>query len=161
MNKEFEKLIKFLPTIGYPSKRLSTLSSMIGYDLDNFLTDLVDAYGIDGAEKFCEKAIKSLSDKKGIKIPLELGEGSYVYLIIKSFRIDLEEDQEGIIARAEFGDSKIVHPEDGHIATLKQIQKDADMSEWSELEDFLQDVRSTASEYIRENCGFYLWYDYQ
>lgn len=158
---DFKILLKVLKTQGYPNQELLSISKMINYNIDNFLTDLVDNFGMEKSMEFVKNSINKLSEgEKGIRINLNGYDNSYVYLKIKDFYIDLYETEDCIlIYNYNFLESNFVSPEDGISRTLADINDDLDMSDMNEYDEFITDVQNQCSSFIHKNCGFYLWYD--
>ena len=49
--------LKTLKKVGYPNPDVSSIAKMIDYDLEEFLTDLVDEIGKEAADEFTENAL--------------------------------------------------------------------------------------------------------
>ena len=56
---DIKSFLKVLAKFDYPNPRIQSLASMSGYDLDNFLPDLVDEIGSKKANEFVKKTIKN------------------------------------------------------------------------------------------------------
>jgi hypothetical protein len=133
-----------------------------GYDRYEFLNDLVEELGYDGAMEFVGKALGKLSSTSEISIRINLdevvGPGSWIDLDIYNFDIDLNSEYSDILISYGWGDSKITHPEDGTITTLDDIRDEADMGDWNEYDDLVDSIRDTSYQYIVTNCGFGIWF---
>jgi hypothetical protein len=155
---DFKLLLKYFKKIGYPNKNLISLFKSLDYDADNFLPDLVEYLGEDGAHDFVQKTIDKLNTPKGIKIDLS-DEGypeSYIYLIIKNFYIDLNESEDAILITYSWGDGMFMHPNEGRLYTKEELYQDTDMQEWSDMLDMFE---GAGNHFFGNNCGYWLWYE--
>jgi hypothetical protein len=155
---DFKLLLKYFKKIGYPNKNLLNLFKALEYSDRDFLPDLVETLGIDGADKFVQKTIDKLNTPQGIKIDLS-NEGypeSYIYLIIKNFKVDLDETDEAILITYSWGDGMFMHPDENKLYTKQEVYQDTDMQEWSDMLDMFE---SAGSEFFFRNCGYGLWYE--
>lgn len=156
--KDFNIILKYLKRLGYPNKNLITLFKALDYKERDFLPDLVQTLGSDGADEFVQRTIDKLNTPEGIRIDLS-DEGypeSYIYLKIKSFIIDLEESDETIVITYSWGDGMIMHPEENKLYTKEEVYQHTDMQEWSDLLDVFE---GAASFFFFRNCGYGLWYE--
>ena len=55
---ELNRFLKVLNKVGYPNPDTATIAKMIGYNLDNFLTELVGEIGEEQSDDFVSKTIK-------------------------------------------------------------------------------------------------------
>jgi hypothetical protein len=155
---DFNLLLKYFKKIGYPNKNLLNLFKALEYSDRDFLPDLVENLGIDGADEFVKKTIDKLNTPQGIKIDLS-NEGypeSYIYLIIKNFKVDLDETDEAILITYSWGDGMFMHPDENKLYTKQEVYQDTDMQEWSDMLDMFE---SAGSEFFFRNCGYGLWYE--
>jgi hypothetical protein len=157
--EQFKLLLKYLERYGYPNKNIQTLFKSLDYNSEDFLPDLVSYLGEVGAEQFVRKTIDKLSTPNGIKIDLEeYGyPQSYFYLIIKDFRIDLEETEDTILIKHTWGeDGMIMKEEEDKFYTLREVYQDCDINEWS---DMLSLLESSSNDFFFLNCGYGLWFE--
>jgi hypothetical protein len=155
---DFNLLLKYFKKIGYPNNNLLNLFKALEYRDRDFLPDLVENLGIDGADEFVQKTIDKLRTPQGIKIDLS-DEGypeSYIYLIIKNFYINLDETDEAILITYSWGDGMFMHPDENKLYTKEEVYQDTDMQEWSDMLDMFE---SAGSEFFFRNCGYGLWYE--
>ena len=155
---DFKLLLKYFKKIGYPNKNLLNLFKALEYSDRDFLPDLVENLGIDGADEFVKKTIDKLNTPQGIKIDLS-NEGypeSYIYLIIKNFKVDLDETDEAILITYSWGDGMFMHPDENKLYTKEEVYQDTDMQEWNDMLDMFE---SAGSEFFFRNCGYGLWYE--
>jgi hypothetical protein len=162
---ELKKLLKILSNYGYPSDSTLTIMSSVGYDQYEFLGELVNEFGEEKTYEFVRKTLQKLSSgihsDINIKIPLDnnVNKGSWIYLIIHKFEINLEEESSDVlITNYSWGDNKIID-EDGNSTTLEEIFDKVDMGEWSEYEDFIDIIRNSCYDFIQKNCGFGIWFN--
>ncbi len=159
---ELKKLLKYLSKEGYPGPTTLTVMEYTGYDDDEFLHDLVEELGHDKAMDFVSKALGKLSSTSEISIKVDLsnvaGEGSFVYLDIYRFYIDLNEEYSDVLIHSGWGDSFIIDPWDGRETTLEQISDEVNMGEWNDWEEFMDSIRSKCYNHIKTNCGFGIWF---
>jgi hypothetical protein len=156
--KNFKILLKYFKKIGYPNKNLLNLFKALDYRDRDFLPDLVENLGIDGADEFVQKTIDKLNTPQGIKIDLS-DEGypeSYIYLIIKNFYIDLNETDEAILIKYSWGDGMFMHPDENKLYTKEEVYQNTDAEEWNDMLDMFE---SAGSEFFFRNCGYGLWYE--
>ncbi len=156
--KKFELLLKALGRVGYPNENLMSIFRALDYRDNDFLPDLVENLGEDGAYDFVQKTIDKLNTPKGIKIDLkDYGyPESYVYLKIKQFRIDFEESEESILILYAWGDGMFMHPEENKLYTKEEVYQNTDMQAWSDMLDMFE---SASSEFFFYNCGYSLWFE--
>lgn len=156
---EIKWLLKKLAKLGYPGPDTLKMMEYMGYDDYEFLHDLVEELGQEGAMEFVSKTFGKLSDTSEISIKVDLsniaGEGSWIYFEIYRFYIDLDEEYSDVLIHSGFGDSLIIDPENGVEKTLEQISDEVDMSEWV---DFKNSIENECYDHIKRNCGFGIWY---
>jgi hypothetical protein len=156
--KNFKIILKYLKKIGYPNKNLITLFKSLDYYQEDFLPDLVEYLGEDGAHDFVQKTIDKLTTPEGIRIDLEESgyPQSYIYLKIKKFTIDLEEAEDSILIIYSWGDGMIMNTEENKLYTKEEIRQKCDMGEWSDVLDVFE---GAASHFFVNNCGYWLWFE--
>lgn len=158
---DFKLLMKFLLKTGYPTDNFEFVTKSINYDTNNFLRDMVESLGEDGAYDFVNKALDEISDENGIRVDLKniYGTDSWVYIIVDNFNIDLDESGQCILMRSSWGKSRIEHPHDGVVATVQEIESELDMGDYSDYYDFLDSIRDEANEQISSKTGFCFWWE--
>ena len=163
---DIKTFLKALNKSGYPNTSPDTLTvaTMVNYDIDLFLEDLVDNVKMKGAVDFVEKSFSSLGLMgEGMKIDLsdEVGEnGSYIYLIINSFDIVLSEDEEDEVwIHYSWGNNKLIH--DGEEKTLDDIYDEVDLGTMGEYGDFIDDIQYECISQIFIKTGLIIHFDSQ
>jgi hypothetical protein len=162
---ELNKFLKVMNKMGYPNPNTKSIARSMDYNLDEFLPDLVDEVGEERAEEFTEKALEKLSEGgKGIKILLQEDGSEYIYLEIYESRIDLHETDTQVLINWGWGESKLLsQDENGNdtYKTLSQIYDDVGMGDWGEWDEMIDSIHGECYDYIRNNCGFGIWFDKQ
>jgi hypothetical protein len=153
--------LRVMNKMGYPNPNTVSIARSMDYDLDNFLPDLVEEVGEERADEFTEKTLEKLSENgKGIRVPL--GDERYIYLQIYQSRFDLEETETQVLIDWSWGDNKLTGvDEDGneYYATLDELYDNIGMGEWGEWDEMMDNIKSECYDYIRDNCGFGIWFD--
>ena len=161
---ELNKFLKVMNKMGYPNPNTKSIARSMDYDLDRFLPNLIEEVGEERAEEFTENALSKLSeDGKGIKIPIN-GPDEYVYLDIYQSRIDLDESRDSVLIDWGWGESRLLsQDENGNdtYKTLSQIYDDVGMGDWGEWDEMIDSIHDECYDFIRENCGFGIWFDRQ
>lgn len=157
--------LKALHKSGYPNPTpdVPTIAKMVSYPIDNFLFDLIDNVGMEGAEDFVEKSFSSLGLMgEGLKIDLSdyLGNnGSYIYLMIYSFDLVLNEPEEPVWIHYSWGDNELVDGDESK--TLEDIYDNTDMGEMGEFEDLMYEIEGVCRKTIYKKTGFVIHFDSQ
>jgi hypothetical protein len=159
---EFKSVLKILAREGYPNPNLGNIFDAIDYDSGNFLRDLVENLGEEGATEFVSKTLSRLSSGINSEIQIKISDiygypGSWVNLIIHNFFIDLHESEYDVMVNYSWGDNKFFL-EDGTETTLEDMADEVDMGGMGEWHDFLDDLLNSANGYIAERCAFGIWY---
>jgi hypothetical protein len=160
---ELKKLLKYLSKEGYPGPNTLKVMEYSGYDDEEFLHDLLEELDYTKAMEFVSKTLGKLSSTSEISIKIDLEDsvstGSWIYLDIYNFEIDLNSEYSDVLINYGWGDSHIIDPEDGKVTTLEDIADEVDMGGMSEYEDFLDSIRDSSYQYIHKNCGFGVWFN--
>ena len=159
------KFLKVMNKMGYPNPNTMSISMSMGYDLDNFLPDLVEEVGEIKAEEFTEKALSKLNeDGKGIRIPLDNENHNYIYLEIHQSRINLDETEDAVLIDWSWGDNVLTGVDENgeeYDSNMDEIYENIGMGEWGEFDEMIDNIRDECYDYIRNNCGFGIWFDRQ
>jgi len=158
--------LKVLNKVGYPNPDLDSIVKMVDYNLEDFLPDLVEEVGEEGADDFIERAIgKVYNDGKGIRVTVNDGDyGEYAYIKLDNAHVSLENDETTVLSRWSWGDTKILTTgEDGEetYKTMEQISDDTDMGDWAEYEELVEYIKTNCNDFMYRNCGFGIWWDEQ
>lgn len=151
-----------LERVGYPSPRTSSVADQVGYNLDNFLSDLENELGDKGVVDFCDKAIHKLTGEQGLRIDLGGPNGDeFVYIHIYPVFFDEDESENDIISNHSWGDSHLLGTNENGEETYMTIQEIIDntgMGEWGELDELIDHIKSKAYNKVFYNCGFGVWW---
>jgi len=159
---EFKKLLKILAKEGYPNPNLDRIFDALDYEGEDFLTDLIENLGEEGATDFAKKALSKLSSGIHSDIKIRIPEitgypDAWIDIIIHSLWIDLEESETDVIINYSWGDNKIIDDE-GNETTLEELANNVDMGGIIDWGDFMDWIRSASYNYISTRCGFGIWY---
>lgn len=153
--------LNLLEKLGYPNPKLYSISEYIPYNLRFFLTDLYNELGEKKTIDFVKQAFSKLSTDKGIKVDLNWDEKSYVYMKIKSFYIEKNEDDDDKIYIIKYNSEVtesllLTYDEDGNevYKTLDEISDDVGMGDWGEYDEFIDSIFDQFEDELFWNCGF-------
>ena len=156
------QFLKVLQKVGYPNPDIYSIAKAVNYNLDEFLYGLRASIGEQGVLDFCEKAIYKMTGDEGLKVHLDGPNGDeYVYVHIYPLFYDEDESENDIICNSAWGKSRILNTnEDGieQYFTIEEIIDNADMGDWSELDDLIDTIKGNAYNKIHRNCGFGIWW---
>lgn len=158
------RFLKVLKKVGYPNPQVETIATMVDYDLEEFLFDLIAEVGENGTDNFTMNAIMELSEgDKGIKVPVNDDYyDEYAYIKIHSTRVDLDNDTTTVLVSWSWGETRILsvnEDEEEVYITIQQLYDDAGMGDMGDLEDLWDRIKNDCSNLIYNNCGFGVWYD--
>ena len=159
---EFKKVLKVLAKEGYPNPNLDNIFDALDYNGEDFLIDLVENLGEEGATDFAKKALSKLSSGIHSEIKIRIPEitgypDAWIDLIIHNLWIDLDESETDVIINSSWGDNKMFD-DDGNETTLEELEANVDMGGWNEWDEFKDWIRTAAYNYISKRCGFGIWY---
>jgi hypothetical protein len=162
---ELNRFLKVMTKMGYPNPNTMSIARSMDYDLDEFLIDLVGEVGEERADEFTEKALSKLSeDGRGIRVPLDDENHNYIYLEIHQSRINLDETEDSVLIDWSWGDNVLTGVDengDEYDTNMDEIYDNMGMGEWGEFDEMLDNIRDECYDYIRNNCGFGIWFDKQ
>jgi hypothetical protein len=157
--------LRVMNKMGYPNPSTKSIANSIDYDLDNFLPDLVGEVGEERADEFTEKALSKLTeDGKGIRVPLDDENHNYIYLEIHQSRINLDETEDAVLIDWSWGDNVLTGVDENgeeYDTNMDEIYNNKGMGEWGEFDEMLDNIRDECYDYIKNNCGFGIWFDRQ
>lgn len=147
---------------GYPNPDLQSIARMIGYDLDEFLPDMVAEIGEEKTNDFAKKAIDKMSTKDGIRIQDEDDPEQYAYIHILNPHVDLDNDEGTVLSDWSWGDTNIYfRDDDGNedYRPIGEISDEIGMGDWADFDEMVDDIREDCNKLIYKNCGFGIWWD--
>jgi hypothetical protein len=156
--------LKALHKSGYPNTEpdVPTIAKMINYPVGLFDKDLVDSIGMEATHEFVEKSFSKLGLMgEGMEVDLSdsVGEeGSYIYLIINGFDIELDDD-EPIWIHYTWGPNELIH--DGESKTLEDIYDEVDFGTMGEYDDLMDEIQYACQKDIFNKTGFRIHFDSQ
>jgi len=156
--------LKTLKKVGYPNPDTSSIAKMIGYNLEEFLPDLVAEIGEEKADEFTEKAIKKMSTPNGIRIKGKDDSQEYAYIKIHNSRLDLENDETTVLCDWSWGNTNILSQDDDGNETYKTIEEigeDLGMGDWADYDDLVDGIKDDCNDIVFSHCGFGIWWDDQ
>jgi len=157
--------LRVMNKMGYPNPSTKSIADSIDYDLDNFLPDLVEEVGEIKADEFTERALSKLNkDGKGIRVPLDDKNHNYIYLEIHQSRINLDETEDAVLIDWSWGDNVLTGVDENgeeYDSNMDEIYENLGMGEWGEFDEMIDNIRDECFDFIRENCGFGIWFDRQ
>jgi hypothetical protein len=158
------RFLKVLNKVGYPNPDLDSIVRMVDYNLEDFLSDLVDEVGEDGADDFIERAIEKVyNGGEGIRVTINDGDyDEYAYIKLEDPHVSLENDDTTVLSRWSWGDTKILTTgDDGEetYKTIEQISDETDMGDWAEYEELIEYIKNKCNDFMYRNCGFGIWWD--
>jgi hypothetical protein len=161
---DLKRFLNILTKVGYPNPDVSSIAKAVGYNLENFLPDLVEEIGQEKADEFTEKALKKMSTPEGIKIQDLDDPQQYAYINLLNPRLDLDNDETTVLCDWSWGDTNILLIDDDCSESYRTIQEIADemgMGEWADFDEMVDDIREDCNQLVFKNCGFGIWWDDQ
>lgn len=155
---EVEIFLNMLARASYPSNKTSSIARTLDYNLDNFLVELVEQFGEQKAMEFIKKTFSKLF-RNGVFCHDLVGyvqTGGNVCLVLN--KIIPHVDHNELEFKVNWGPSKILD-ENGNSKTIQQIIDDADMSEWSEVDSFIEMILKDISDELHKMTGFNVTFD--
>jgi len=154
--------LKTLSKLGYPNPDLISISKMVGYNLEEFLPDLVAELGQENADEFTEKALDKFSTSDGIKVQDRDDPNQYAYIKLYNPRLDLENDETTVLCEWNWGDSSIYfRDDDGNESykTIQEIGEELGMGDWADYDEMVDEIKEDCGRIVYNNCGFSIWWD--
>ena len=156
--------LKTLSKVGYPNPDTASIAKMIGYNLEEFLPDLVAELGEEKADEFTEKALNKMSTPEGIKIQDLDDPQQYAYIKLLNPRLDLDNDETTVLCDWSWGDTNILFIDDDgneNYRSIQEIGAEVGMGEWADFDEMVDDIREDCNRLVFRNCGFGIWWDDQ
>lgn len=149
---ELEIFLNCLSKSTYPSDRTVSISKICDYDIDNFLKDLQTEFGEKKAKEFVDRTFSKILRNNMLCYDLtEYPSGGNVCIEIKKMKIDFENNV--IYPTVVWGPTKILDDE-GNSRTIEELLENADMSEWSNVDDFIESILRDIEGIIYKDTGF-------
>jgi hypothetical protein len=162
---DLNRFLKVMNKMGYPNPNTMSIARSMDYNLDEFLPNLVEEVGEIKANEFTERALEKLSENgKGIRIPLDDQNDNYIYLEIHQSRINLDETEDSVLIDWSWGENKLTGVDENgeeYDSNMDEIYDNIGMGEWGDFDEMIDTIRDECYDFIRENCGFGIWFDTQ
>jgi len=85
----------------------------------------------------------------------------YVYVKLYNIYYYRDEVEEEVMVSTDWGPSRLLTTDDdGNEAykTIEEIIDDADMGEWSNIDEMVDDIKEKVNKIVYNNCGFGTWF---
>lgn len=154
--------LKVLKKVGYPNPDIQSIAKMIGYDIQEFLPDLVAEIGEEKADEFTENALNKMSTSDGIRVQDKDDPEQYAYIIPHNPRLDLDNDETTVLCDWSWGDTNIFFKDDDgndSYKTIQEIGEDIGMGDWADYDEMVDEIKEECSQLVFNNCGFGIWWD--
>jgi hypothetical protein len=154
--------LKVLKKVGYPNPDIQSIAKMIGYDIQEFLPDLVAEIGEEKADEFTENALNKMSTSDGIRVQDKDDSEQYAYIILHNPRLDLDNDETTVLCDWSWGDTNIFFKDDDgndSYKTIQEIGEDIGMGDWADYDEMVDEIKEECSQLVFNNCGFGIWWD--
>ena len=154
--------LKVLKKVGYPNPDIQSIAKMIGYDIQEFLPDLVAEIGEEKADEFTENALNKMSTSDGIRVQDKDDPEQYAYIILHNPRLDLDNDETTVLCDWSWGDTNIFFKDDDgndSYKTIQEIGEDIGIGEWADYDEFVDNVKEECNQLVFNSCGFGIWWD--
>ena len=154
--------LKVLKKVGYPNPDIQSIAKMIGYDIQEFLTDLVAEIGEEKADEFTENALNKMSTSDGIRVQDKDDPEQYAYIILHNPRLDLDNDETTVLCDWSWGDTNIFFKDDDgndSYKTIQEIGEDIGMGDWADYDEMVDEIKEDCNRLVFNDCGFGIWWD--
>lgn len=155
---DLTQFLKTVQKLGYPNPRILSIAKHVDYNLDYFISDLVESIGVDKSEEFGMNALKKLlGDDLTIKIDIsDLAFGpSYAVFQVDGIYYDDDEYDDVFMVNLNVIESKIVE-ENGSVSDLDTMRNEVDFSDWTDWSGFEDSIMDEFLNFVYNNCGFHL-----
>ena len=156
--------LKVLKKVGYPNPDIQSIAKMIGYDIQEFLPDLVAEIGEEKADEFTENALNKMSTSDGIRVQDKDDPEQYAYIILHNPRLDLDNDETTVLCDWSWGDTNIFFKDDDgndSYKTIQEIGEDIGMGDWADYDEMVDEIKEDCNRLVFNDCGFGIWWDDQ
>ena len=154
--------LKVLKKVGYPNPDIQSIAKMIGYDIQEFLPDLVAEIGEEKADEFTENALNKMSTSDGIRVQDKDDPEQYAYIILHNPRLDLDNDETTVLCDWSWGDTNIFFKDDDgndSYKTIQEIGEDIGMGDWADYDEMVDEIKEDCNRLVFNDCGFGIWWD--
>ena len=154
--------LKVLKKVGYPNPDIQSIAKMIGYDIQEFLPDLVAEIGEEKADEFTENALNKMSTSDGIRVQDKDDPEQYAYIILHNPRLDLDNDETTVLCNWSWGDTNIFFKDDDgndSYKTIQEIGEDIGMGDWADYDEMVDEIKEDCNRLVFNDCGFGIWWD--
>ena len=154
--------LKVLKKVGYPNPDIQSIAKMIGYDIQEFLPDLVAESGEEKADEFTENALNKMSTSDGIRVQDKDDPKQYAYIILHNPRLDLDNDETTVLCDWSWGDTNIFFKDDDgndSYKTIQEIGEDIGMGDWADYDEMVDEIKEDCNRLVFNDCGFGIWWD--
>ena len=154
--------LKVLKKVGYPNPDVQSIAKMIGYNIEEFLPDLVAEIGEEKADEFTENALNKMSTSDGIRVQDKDDPEQYAYIILHNPRLDLDNDETTVLCDWSWGDTNIFFKDDDgndSYKTIQEIGEDIGMGDWADYDEMVDDIKEDCNKLVFNSCGFGIWWD--
>ena len=154
--------LKVLKKVGYPNPDIQSIAKMIGYDIQEFLPDLVAEIGEEKADEFTENALNKMSTPDGIRVQDKDDPEQYAYIILHNPRLDLDNDETTVLCDWSWGDTNIFFKDDDgndSYKTIQEIGEDIGMGDWADYDEMVDEIKEDCNRLVFNDCGFGIWWD--
>ena len=154
--------LKVLKKVGYPNPDIQSIAKMIGYDIQEFLPDLVAEIGEEKSDEFTENALNKMSTSDGIRVQDKDDPEQYAYIILHNPRLDLDNDETTVLCNWSWGDTNIFFKDDDgndSYKTIQEIGEDIGMGDWADYDEMVDEIKEDCNRLVFNDCGFGIWWD--
>ena len=154
--------LKVLKKVGYPNPDIQSIAKMIGYDIQEFLPDLVAEIGEEKSDEFTENALNKMSTSDGIRVQDKDDPEQYAYIILHNPRLDLDNDETTVLCDWSWGDTNIFFKDDDgndSYKTIQEIGEDIGMGDWADYDEMVDEIKEDCNRLVFNDCGFGIWWD--
>lgn len=158
---DFKTFMKTLSKTGYPNPNIVSIAEFVGYNIEDFLPDMMWLEGYEKTEKFLSNTLNKILDKNGV-MRVDISDLAYgpsyvdIKMIYKGY--DPEISEESILIKDAFVDSKIINQQ-GEETTLEEMYEDVGLGEMGEWDDFIGSIREEINNQFFNQSGFHLYWE--
>lgn len=159
---ELKKFLTVLQRMGYPTSSTQAIANAVGYNLDYFLEEMINEFGLKKTREFISDGLKIfISENDTVKVDLSeiaFGPSYAIFEVIPNEHIQ-DDTVDGIYVRANVIDSSYYDGSDGIIKNFDEMYEDVGLGEMGEWEEFMDSVRQELSLMARDYLGYYFYFE--